>query len=172
MSLSTTDAVGEVYRVALQDALARRLVTDPEWDRYKAIVQEAAERIDAEREAFRRDYQVRLSEARQVVLREHTARQLNLQAPRGVQPTPPSPEKLDIVAMNRVQIDHDQRIAAIRRDEIDAYRALRTEIVARETRQSQATDRWQGRFRESFNRTNAISPHDAQVRTRSGPSQS
>ena len=172
MSLSTSDAVSEVHRIALQQALSRRLGTQPEWDRFTQIAQEAAERTDAETDAFRRDYQARLAEARQVILNEQNQRSLALTPPGGAPAQPMSRERLDLLAMNRVQQDHDRRIAAIRVDEVDAYQALRAEVQAREERGAHARDRWQGALREGFNRTNQISPHEAQTRGRAAPNRS
>ncbi|MEM1410210.1 MAG: hypothetical protein AAGG79_05630 [Pseudomonadota bacterium] len=172
MTLSTADRVREVHRVALQQSLSRSLKTDQEWYRFHAIARETAERIDAEKDDFRHDYQIRLGEARQVILREQNARALELSPP-GVDTTkPPSPEKLDILAMNRVQADHEHRIAAILTDEVDAYRDLRTDVRARTAREAAAREQWSGKIRESFNRTNQISPHLAKTQGRSGPSRS
>lgn len=172
MNLSTADTVNEVYRVALQQSLTRKLKTEPEWTRFTTIARETAGRIDAEKSAFREDYQSRLSQARQIILREHSRTQLNLPPPGGTQSTPPSAEKLDILAMNRVQGDHERRITAIQRDEIDAYQMLDTDVRTREARQAHARETRSGELRDRFNMTNQISPHEAKLRARSGPSQS
>lgn len=71
--------------------------------------------------------------------------------------------------MNRVQADHEQRIAAIRQDEVDGYRGFGSEVRAREARAAQARDRLQGHARDRFNLTNQQAPHEARTRSRSGP---
>ena len=151
MSLSTSEAVQEVYRLAVQRALTRTLGTEREWARFNTIVQEAATRIDAEKADFQHDYQTRLAEARQAVVREQNARALEYPAPAGAARTPPSPEKIDILAINRVQADHERRIAAIRQDEVDGYRGLGEEVRDRKVREAHAHTSRQGHARDAFN---------------------
>ncbi|MEM1150488.1 MAG: hypothetical protein AAGI03_08005 [Pseudomonadota bacterium] len=172
MMLRPSEAVHEVHRLALQQALTRSLKTDRDWARFNAIVEEAATRVDAEKADFRHDYQTRLAEARQTVLREQSKHSFDHPAPTGTTRTPLSPERVDILAMNRVQADHEKRIAAIRQDEVDGYHGLSADVRARDERASHARAALQGQAREAFNRTNQISPHAAQTRGRTGPSRS
>ncbi|MEL7029900.1 MAG: hypothetical protein AAGL49_12010 [Pseudomonadota bacterium] len=172
MSLSTAEAVREAHRVALQQSLARTLGTEREWQQFNAIASEAAERVDAENKSFRDDYQARLSEARQIAFREHSQRSLEFPLPDGAERAPPNPDRLDTIAMNRVQIDHQRRIAAIRADEVDAYRSLGVEVRERESRQAHARETMSGVARNRFNLTNQISPHEARVLGRGGPTRS
>ncbi|MEL7444326.1 MAG: hypothetical protein AAGK02_00760 [Pseudomonadota bacterium] len=172
MRLSTAEAVQEMHRVALQQTLTRALKTDRDWAQFNAIARGAATRVDAEKADFRHDYQVRLAEARQAVLREQNTRALELRAPGGSTPAPPSPEKIDVLATNRVQADHERRIAAIRQDEVDAYRGLGADIKARDAEQARARETRSGHARDAFNLTNQISPDVAKSRGRSGPSRS
>ena len=64
MALSTHDALHETCRLALQNKLKKELKTPQGFARYGAIQTEAAERIEAERDAFGSQYQSRLAEAR------------------------------------------------------------------------------------------------------------
>ncbi|MEM9098684.1 MAG: hypothetical protein AAGC79_09180 [Pseudomonadota bacterium] len=134
MGLSTTDAVRETFLEATRQSLARNLKTSEDWDRYKAIVQEADARIAAERAAHAHDYPARLAEAKEIILREEHGARLD-------QPLPPGAERqsdkdaLHRKADARVRQDHDQRIAAIKADELDQYRSLTAAIRARDAPQ-------------------------------------
>ncbi len=176
MSLSIEYTVRETHRVALQENLKRKLKTQAEFDRYGAIARDAAQRIDQEKDAYRADYSKRLSTAHEVVLREQTARHLEHPKPDWAVDAPPSADRLEILARNRVQADHEQRIAAIRTDEVDQYKALRNDCQSRAAREIQARDLRQDHAKEAFATANQISPHEAQMRAqvqrRSGPSHS
>lgn len=177
MSLSTEAIVRETYRVALEENVRKALQTQPEFNQYKAIVAEAAQRIDAEKDAFRANYHRRLEVAREVVLREHTSRTLDHPKPDWAVDTPPSAEKIDLLARNRVQTDHEARIIAIRIDQTDQYKDLRLVCRERATRevQERAAHAREARptpLRDPFATTNQLSPHEAQTRGRSGPSRS
>lgn len=172
MNLSTEEAVKETYRVALQETLKKDLKTDQEFGRYQQILTEAAERVDAEKDDFRENYQTRLSEAQEVILREQTALALNHPRPPNVPPPrPPSPEKITLLVRERVQADHEARIAAIRKDQVDQYRDLQQSCRERAEREAHARDVRLGHAKQAFTTANQISPHEAQSRTRSGPSQ-
>lgn len=172
MSLSTEDAVREVYRFALQENLKKDLETTEEFARYRSIAETAAERIDAERASFHTNYQQRLREAREVILREQSGQFLDRPKPTWAKDKPLPAERIELLAINRVQADHEARIAAIRVDETNDYRMLQNQcrerigraIHVRETRGEELTER--------FNLTNQISPEMAKSRGRSGPSQS
>ena len=176
MSLSTEEAVRETYRVALRETLKKDLKTPQEFERFVGIEREGAERFDAEKDAFREDYQLRLADAREVILREHNARTLDHPKPTWADDQLPSSEKVDLLARNRVQADHDKRLAAIRTDETDQYRSLRDECRARATREAHARDVRQDHAKEAFTTSNQLSPHEAKTRLsspgRSGPSRS
>ncbi|MEP2640065.1 MULTISPECIES: hypothetical protein [Alphaproteobacteria] len=177
MHLSTEQAVRETYRLALEQNLRNNVVTQPEFDRFAGILEEAAHRIDAEKDAFRANYHQRLAEAREVVLREHTSRTLDHPKPDWVVDTPPNAEKIDLLARNRVQADHEARITAIRIDQTDQYKDLRDVCQERAKRESQeraahAREVRPTPLRDTFATTNQISPHEAQTRGRSGPSRS
>lgn len=177
MPLSTEQAVRETYRLALEDNLRNILGTQPEFDRFAEILEEAAQRTDAERDAFRANYHQRLEVAREVVLREHTSRTLDYPKPDWAVDTPPSAEKIDLRARNRVQADHNARLVVIRVDQTDQYKDLRQacrDRLARETqeRTEHARDLRQGHAKDDFTTTNQISPHEAQTRGRAGPSRS
>ena len=116
-------------------------------------------------------------EARAVVLREHHARTLDHPKPDWAVDTPPSAEKIDLLARNRVQADHEARLVAIRADQTDQYQDLRQECQERAKRdvQERAAHAREVRptpLRDPFATTNQISPHEAQTRGRSGPSRS
>ncbi|OIQ26168.1 MAG: hypothetical protein BM562_16640 [Alphaproteobacteria bacterium MedPE-SWcel] len=131
MSLSTTETVGDVFKRALQDHLQKSLRTGEDWDRYKAILRDTDARLMSEQVAYKRDFSQRMAEAKQVILREESGVRLD-------QPLPPGAQKhsdadaLDRKAGIRVQQDHDRRVAAIKKDELDAYRSLTAEIRQRE----------------------------------------
>jgi len=152
MSLSTTEAVREVFRLATQQALTRALRTPEDWQAFTTIAKEADARIRGETGAFKRDYGARLAEARQVILREGSGRILDIPKPRDTADVPDK-ARLDQRADTRVRHDHTRRLAAIRTDEIDAYQNLRETVRSRDARQGQA--------KTEFNRAQA----------RSGPSQ-
>lgn len=152
MPLSTTDAVRETFVEATRQSLARSLRTGGDWDRYKSIIQETTARIEVEQAAHARDYQARIGEAKEILLREQHGVRLD-------QPLPPGVEKfsdkdaLQHKAEIRVRQDYDRRIAAIKADELDHYRALTADIRARDAPERPQTQ-FQGR-----------------VQSRSGPSQ-
>ncbi|MGD1926642.1 MAG: hypothetical protein ACFB03_21040 [Paracoccaceae bacterium] len=169
MSLSTTEAVQEVHRLALQQSVSRILGTEHEWARFNTIVRKAAERVDGEKADFKHDYQTRLAEARQVILREQSKHTLDYPTPTGTEKAPPRPGRIDIMAINRVQFDHEKRIAAIRQDEVDGYRGLSATVRERGVREAHARDSLQGHVRDRFNLSNQLSPYLANARTRSCP---
>lgn len=174
MPLSTKDAVRETYRLALEQNLAEALKTQPEFDQYRAIRAEAAQRIDMEKDAFRATYHRRLEEAREVTLREHHARTLDHPRPDWAVDTPPSADKVDLLARNRVRADHDARLVAIRVDQTDHCEDLRRvcrDRMSREAREraDHAREVRQERAKDAFTLTNQLSPHKAQTRGRSGP---
>lgn len=153
MSTETTTAVLEVHRLAVQQDLTRALKSQNDWDRFNAIAREAAERLDAERADFQRGYQDRLREARQTILREQNGRPLEPPKPGWVRETPIGPDRLEILAQTRVQTEHVQYVAAIRREEITAYRAFRGELRERDDRRAHAHARRKDHARDAFNRT-------------------
>ncbi|MEM7746413.1 MAG: hypothetical protein AAF409_22190 [Pseudomonadota bacterium] len=161
MSLSTSESLHEVHRLAVQQNLTRALRTSRDWARFGEIGQETQERLAAEREAFQQDYAKRLDVARQVLLREENGRPLEPPKPTWVLSAPSDKETLDQKADRRVRTDHARRLAAIQQDELDQYKALREMIRSR--------DALQGHAKERFNLTNQQSPYLANTRTRSGP---
>ncbi|MEM8646932.1 MAG: hypothetical protein AAGF86_11370 [Pseudomonadota bacterium] len=173
MTTHTEAAVQEVHRLAVQQSLTRILRTKEDWQRFNAIAQEAAERVDAERADFQSSYQDRLAEARQAILREQ-----NDPAPEPPRPSwagqappnHPTPDQLETQAQSRVQAEHTQYLAAIRREEVAAYRTLRTELQDREDRRAHAHSVRKDHARDAFNQANHQSPHEAQTRGRCGPS--
>lgn len=178
MALSTEDAVRETHRVALEENLRKNLYTQEEFDRYTEIAKEAAQRIDAEKDAFRANYHQRVTEATAVILREHEARTLDYPKPDWAVDVPPSAEKVDLLARNRVQAEHEARIAAIRVDQTHKYQELHQACQVRESARETTRERdpvtdedpQKGRVLEAFNLTNQVSPHEARTRGRSGPS--
>ncbi len=172
MTLSTEQQVREGYRLALQESLRRNLKTKDDFQAFGKILKEGAERYDAEKQDFRTDYQARLREAHEVILRAHTGHILVHPKPKWAIDKPPSPEKVDLLARNRVQADHEARLVAIRQDEVDQCKVLRRDIRQRDDRTAQVQDRNQGRAKEAFNLTNQISRHERGLPLRSGPSRS
>ncbi|MEM7746196.1 MAG: hypothetical protein AAF409_21080 [Pseudomonadota bacterium] len=161
MSLSTSESLHEVHRLAVQQNLTRALRTPQDWARFGEIGQETQDRLAAEREAFQQHYAKRLETARQVLLREENGRPLEHPRPTWAQPTRSDKETLDQKADRRVRTDHARRLAAIQQDELDQYKALRETIRSREA--------LQGHARERFNQTNTISPEVAKSRGWTGP---
>jgi len=153
VTTAASEAVRETYRLALQQRLQRTLKTQAEWDRFVGIAKGAAERIDLENASFRSDYQSRLEDARTTVLREHEARHLTYPPPEGAEPVEPlSPDRLDLVAAQRVRSDHAARLRVIREDETDQYNAMREDLrVARQQRRTQALSHQTDRAKEAFN---------------------
>lgn len=151
MSLSTTEAVRRSFLMATRQNLARNLRTAEDWEKFNTIAKETRERIEAEHVAFQQDYETRLADARQVILRENDGLCFDIPRPKHA-PSPADKEALDHTADARVRHDHQLRLAAIQSDELDQYQELRDEVRARDERQGQA--------REAF------------TRTRNGPTQS
>lgn len=149
MKLSTSEAVGEVFKRALQEHLQNSLRTGEDWDSYKSILRETDARLMSEQAAYKRDFSQRMAEAKQIILREESGVRLD-------QPLPPRAQKhsdadqLDRKAGIRVQQDHDRRVAVIKKDELGAFRELTAKIRARD----------------------ATAPSFSQTRDRTGPSQS
>ncbi|WP_299825293.1 hypothetical protein [uncultured Roseobacter sp.] len=131
MPLSTSENVQGIFARAVQDHLQKSLRTGNDWDRFKVIRRETDARLMAEQTAYKRDFTQRMAEAKQIILREESGVRLD-------QPLPPWADKhsdadaLDRKAGERVRHDHDRRIGAIKKDELDAFRNLTAEIRARE----------------------------------------
>lgn len=172
MPLSTEQAVRETHRLALESTLRKSLRTQEEFERFKDIELEAARRTDAEKDAFRANYHQRVADATEAILREHNARTLDHPRPDWAVDTPPSAEKVDLMARNRVQADHEARIAAIRVDQTRQYQELRQACHARENAPLPTRDQNHERARDAFTTANQISRHERGLPLRSGPSRS
>ncbi len=170
MSLSPYDAVRETYRLALQHSLQRALVTQKDWEQYLKIAHEAATRTDQENTSFQQDYKHRLVEAYDVILREQNARKLNHPKPSWAVDTPLSNERLNLMARNRVQADHDARLLMIRTDEMDQYQDLSKDLAARANIRSQARDQRKDQAKEAFTQVKTKDPQHTP--SRSGPTRS
>lgn len=151
MTLSTEEAVRETFLLATRQSLAKSLRTAEDFERFAAIAKETEARLVEERDAFQRDYDLRLADARQIILRERTGLRLDQPRPRDA-PNPTDRAALDAKADARVRLDHRRRVAAIHTDELDRYRELDALVRAR--------DQKRGHARDAFART----------QTRSGPS--
>ena len=131
MSLSTQESVKEGFRRAVRENLARTLKTPEDWDRFKSILRETDARLVMEQAAHARDYQQRIAEANEMILREENGVRLE-------EPLPPWVHKhsdadlLEHKAQARVQQDYDRRVAAIKKDELDGFQDLAAEIRARD----------------------------------------
>ncbi|SCZ72679.1 hypothetical protein SAMN04488118_1158 [Epibacterium ulvae] len=175
MSLSPYDAVRETYRLAFQQSLQRDLVTQKDWEQYLGIAHEAATRTDQENTSFQQDYKHRLIEAYDVILREQNARKLNHPKPSWAVNTPLedttlSNERLNLMARNRVQADHDARLLMIRTDEMDQYQGLSKDLAARAKIRSQARDQRKDQAKEAFAQVKTKDPQHTP--SRSGPTRS
>lgn len=152
MPLETTEAVRATFLAATRQSLARNLRTDKDFERFNAISAEAEARTRAEHTAFQQDYEMRMADARQIILREETGLHLDHPKPADM-PHVSDKAVLDQKADMRVRLDHQRRLAVIKTDELDQYQELNSFVRARDGRQGQA--------KEAFNRT----------QTRSGPTQ-
>lgn len=152
MPLSTQERVTEAFLEATRQSLARSLRTGEDWGRYKIILTETNARLKAEDADHALNFQKRIAEAKEIILREEHSVRLD-------QPLPPGAAKfsdrdlLDKKADARVRQDHDRRIAAIKGDELDQYRSLTKEIRQRDTGKPEQ------------------STHHSRTVTRSGPTQ-
>lgn len=134
MSKNTEFAISETFWTATRQNLMQAMKHKHEWDRFNAIAEDAKHRVAQEVADWRQNYSSRLSEARQVILRERSGRFLEVPAPAG-STNDLTPEALDRQADQRIRWDHQSRLAAIHRDEIDQYRDLRAAIRARDANQ-------------------------------------
>lgn len=131
MTTETQSVVRAAYERALQEHLQKNLRTGADWDRFNTIKRERDARLMTEQAAFKRDYTQRLSDAKQIILREENSVGLD-------QPLPPwvdahsNAEALQSKAETRVRADHARREAVIQRDTNDAYLALSADIRARD----------------------------------------
>ena len=139
MTLSTGENVREMYRLALQQDIAKQLKAKPDWDRFLVIAKEGEDRLTDETASYRDNYTQRLAEARAQVLRERTGLHYDQPRPVGA-PDPINNDEIERVAELRVQHDHVRRRAAIREDEIDGYRDLRADLQSRTQQQGRARD--------------------------------
>lgn len=152
MPLSTVDSVRKMFVEATRHNLARSLKTGDDWDRYNEIIRETTVRMEAEQAAHAHDYQIRIAEAKEIILREENGVRLD-------QPLPPGAEKhsdadrLQTKAETRVYQDYRRRLAVIQADELDQYRDLTNQIRMRDRLGQSAPSRTQ-----------------TPERTRSGPS--
>ncbi|MEM6680239.1 MAG: hypothetical protein AAF416_23185 [Pseudomonadota bacterium] len=155
MSTDTQTAVLEVHRLAVLQDLTRALTTEEDWTRFNAIAREAAERYDAEQADFQRTYHERMAEARQAILRERNVRSLEPPKPSWAVQNDKgqTPDRLEALAQTRVQSEHAQYLAAIRRDEVAQYRSLRGELREREDRRAHAHSVRKNHARDAFNLT-------------------
>jgi len=180
MTLSTEEAVRETYRIALEENIKKALKTPEEFNRFHDIAKEAAERLDAENDSFRDQYQDRLVKAEAAVMREQTGRFLDHPKPSWAEDAMLSEDRIEIVAHNRVLADHETRKHLIRIDQVDAYKGLREECRERAhqeraqnaERSDQSRTERSGHAKEAFKLTNQISRHELGLPLRSGPSRS
>lgn len=139
---------------ATRHNLARSLKTGEDWDSFNDIVKETSARIEAEQAAHAQDYQARLAEAKEIILREENGLRLDQPLPPGVEEHS-NADQLQTKAEARVHQDYRRRIAAINADELDQYRDLTNQIRMRDRPRQPSPSR---------NRT--------PEQTRSGPSRS
>lgn len=151
MPLSTTDAVKDAFLEATRQSLARSLRTGEDWDQYKAIITETSARLEAEQASHARDYQARIAEAKEVILREETGTRLDYPIPPWAEQKS-SADALQNKAELRVRQDYDLRLSAIKTDELDRYRSLTNEIRMRDAPQT------------------AVALNPTRTQSRSGPS--
>lgn len=145
MDLSTTEALKSTFLACARDGLARSLRLPEDWTRYAQIVHETDARIKAEQAAHAWDYQTRIAEAKEIILREENGIRLDQPLPPGVE-AHSDKDTLQSKAETRVRQDYDRRIAAIQIDEYDQYTALTNEIRQRDgpsraSSQTQSQDR-------------------------------
>ncbi|MGH1356520.1 MAG: hypothetical protein ACRBBS_15755 [Thalassovita sp.] len=82
MTTETQSVVRAAYERALQEHLQKNLRTSADWDRFNTIKRERDAPLMIEQAAFKRDYMQRLSDAKQIILREENGVSLD-------QPLPP-----------------------------------------------------------------------------------
>ena len=131
MKLSTEEAVRKMFAEATRHNLARSLKTGEDWDRFNDIIKEATFRIEAEQAAHARDYQTRIAEANEIILREENGVRLDQPLPPGVEKHSDA-DRLQTKAEARVHQDYRRRIAAINADELHQYRDLTNQIRMRD----------------------------------------
>lgn len=153
MAISTEEAVREMFLEATRQNLARSLRTGEDWDRFKEITQTASARLESEQAAHAYDYQARIAEAKEIIMREEHGIRLDQPLPPGVVKQS-NDERLQTIAETRVRQDYDRRIAVIKADELNEYRHLTNDIRIRDRSDH-----------PSLTRTQTTD------RTRSGPSQ-
>ena len=131
MGLSTTEAVRELFNEATRSDILKHMKHEHEWDRFKAIRDEAKERVTQEKDDFKQNYDQRLDEARQIILREASGNVLDPPKPDWAN-TSLTKEGLDAQADARIRQDHERRLASIKQDETDQYQDLRQSIINRD----------------------------------------
>ncbi|MDF1804369.1 hypothetical protein [Thalassovita sp.] len=142
MSSETEHRVRSAYERAVEAHLQKSLQSGQDWDRYNAILAQTKARLAEEDQAFARDFDARMAEARQIVLREEHGIALDQPQPPGVDPK--SPQAMEAKAEARVYRDHERRQAAIRHDATEQYVDLTAEIRARDapTSSQSLTQTW------------------------------
>lgn len=158
MPLNTSEAVLEMYRDAIRQELAGRMIPEHEWDRFNTIDRQGKRRVNDEDAAWQNEYNQRLAEAKQIILREAHGTILEAPKPDGIKAVP-NEQVLNQKAEQRILRDHKQRLLAIKRDEVDQYQDLRKAVVAREHNK--------GRAQADFEQV-----RDPSVPIRPGPSRS
>ena len=131
MTLSPENSLRDVFASAVRQHLQRNLRTGEDWDRFKAIQRETDARLMTEQAAHKRDFSQRMAEAKEIILREESGVRLDHPVPSWTA-NRSSMDALDRKAGERVQHDHERRIAAIKKDELNAFRDLTAEIRARD----------------------------------------
>lgn len=138
MGLDDRESLQDAFRRAVRERLQKSLRTGEDWDRFKAIERETDARLMTEQAAFKRDYVLRLAEAKEIILREENGIRLDLPVPPWVEKHSDA-EQLDQKARTRVQEDHQRRIGVIKKDALHAYQDLTAEIRARDAPEQHAS---------------------------------
>ena len=143
MNLDDRESLQDVFKRAVRERLQKALRTGEDWDQFKAIEREADARLMTEQAAYKRDYLLRLAEAKEIILREENGVRLDLPVPPWVEKHS-NAEQLDQKARARVQQDHQRRIGAIEKDALHAYQDLAAETRARDApeQQTSLTQTW------------------------------
>lgn len=111
MTRDLSQELAAAFDHATLRAAAQRLRTGPHWQAANIILTRHHKARQQERTSYQRDFQVRLSDARAVILKERAGRQLIHPSPRGARQN--AAASVEVQAQSRVRRDHAQTLARI-----------------------------------------------------------
>lgn len=129
MSFDADTAMQNMYRDALMEQTVRKLQTDPDWRRFRAITDAAQRQTVEENESYKADYALRVDKARQDLIRKAGAKTFDHPTPYGTDRF--NKDQINRQAQKNVRHEHERKLHSIREAEVSGYEALGEDIRSR-----------------------------------------